>query len=522
MKNCNSTFNKLLDSLSPALAGEEIIEDLEAHPDYPSLLAISEVLERRDIPNAAYQLKTAELHQVPLPFVAHLSSNEGEFALVEAIQDGYFIVSNERWQHHKLSTELFNSSYLGIVLIIDPETVATLQQKRRQKEMTRQLQRLRVPVLISALLLCGLSLLYLNSSYFHTLNWQIIWLSAVKTAGVLISVALLMQSLDVNNPLLQRFCTMGKNMSCNSILSSKGAKLFNTFSWSEIGLLYFVSTGGVLLFYGYTPLLTVLSLLCLPYTFYSIHYQYKAGTWCVLCCIVQGLLWLELFPSLAAWRLPLQLPDAAGVSAILACFAVPTLLWLLVRPYLQMPQQLRNVRKALKTFKYNADLFQKALKAQTRYDHPDASAAIILGNPNADKVITIVSDPFCQPCSRAHETLEQWAAQRDDLQLRVIFLRKKDGHALQEKVVRHLMLLNAQPDKTLVQQALKDWHHQQQKDYDRWAGSYPVNEQVADETVLATQAAWCKHADIRFTPTILIDGYRLPDPYLLQDVKYFL
>lgn len=33
---------------------------------------------------------------------------------------------------------------------------------------------------------------------------------------------------------------------------------------------------------------------------------------------------------------------------------------------------------------------------------------------------------------------------------------------------------------------------------------------------------WCEATRIKVTPTIFIDGYRLPDAYGIEDLQYFL
>jgi hypothetical protein len=36
------------------------------------------------------------------------------------------------------------------------------------------------------------------------------------------------------------------------------------------------------------------------------------------------------------------------------------------------------------------------------------------------------------------------------------------------------------------------------------------------------QKEWCDMAEIAFTPTILVNGYKLPEPYRLDDPKYLI
>jgi protein-disulfide isomerase len=73
-----------------------------------------------------------------------------------------------------------------------------------------------------------------------------------------------------------------------------------------------------------------------------------------------------------------------------------------------------------------------------------------------------------------------------------------------------------------VKQALNDWYRQEWKDYEAWAKLHPVGEEQTEDTSLEKQREWCRMAEVRYTPTILINGYKLPELYSLEDIKYFL
>jgi len=148
--------------------------------------------------------------------------------------------------------------------------------------------------------------LVFHTTYFTNLSWQIILLTLFKTAGLITSILLLIQSIDSNNPLVQVLCQGGGKTDCNAILSSKAAKvpipiaIGIELTWSEVGFFYFAGTWLLLLFGGGSPAiwqaLALLNFISLPYTVYSIYYQARvAKQWCVLCCTVQALLWLEFF-----------------------------------------------------------------------------------------------------------------------------------------------------------------------------------------------------------------------------------
>jgi len=74
----------------------------------------------------------------------------------------------------------------------------------------------------------------------------------------------------------------------------------------------------------------------------------------------------------------------------------------------------------------------------------------------------------------------------------------------------------------LVKQALNDWYEQKQKNYETWAKAYPVALNGVEYHKIDKQNAWCQLAEVTATPTLLLNGYRLPDLYQLPDLKYML
>lgn len=74
----------------------------------------------------------------------------------------------------------------------------------------------------------------------------------------------------------------------------------------------------------------------------------------------------------------------------------------------------------------------------------------------------------------------------------------------------------------MVKKALHDWYEQKQKSYEAWAKVYPVQLDKKEYGKLDKQSAWCKIAEIKATPTFLLNGYCLPETYQLKDIKYLL
>lgn len=204
------------------------------------------------------------------------------------------------------------------------------------------------------------------------------------------------------------------------------------------------------------------------------------------------------------------------------CLLTPVLLWLVIRKLLLKLQQLNPLKEQLRKFKYNSELFNQVLTAQPQFSQPDEKWSIVLGNGKASNIITMVTNPYCPPCAKMHKLLDELIEQNSGIQARIVFTAQNTDDDRQTPVTRHLMALNALPDKTQLKHAIHDWYDQKQKNYETWARAYPVKLIEADYYKLDEQRAWCEMAKVAATPTMLINGYILPSIYQLPDLKYML
>ena len=509
-------------SLKIRLDDQKIYDELLSHPDYPSLLSISDVLTFFKVPNAAYRVEENELENVPCPFIAHTSTHYGDFVLVHQIEKDMVIVSNEKWNKHRFAIAEFKVLFSGTV--ISAESVTQTSAPIRISDL---LMTIKVPLAVTTLVLIFFSAIIFHSNYFTRFNWPLLTLTLYNTAGLITSVLLLIQSVDTNNPLVQKLCQGGGNTNCNAILSSKAAKVFEGLTWSEVGFFYFAGTWFLLLFGGGSTsiwqMLALLNIISLPYTVYSIYYQARvAKQWCILCCTIQALLWLEFISYASSFHLPLASPNIADLSTVFITMLLPATLWVLIKPLLLQIQQLDPLKKQLQKFKYNSELFNKMLTSQPKYAQPDEDCSIVLGNVEAGNVITMVTNPYCPPCANTHKLLHNLLEQNGNLQARIVFTANNTDDDIKTPVSRHLMTLHGLPDKSVVKQALYDWYEQKQKSYESWANAYPAELNEVEYNKINRQKAWCEMAQISATPTILLDGYKLPDGYQLTDLKYML
>ena len=75
-----------------------------------------------------------------------------------------------------------------------------------------------------------------------------------------------------------------------------------------------------------------------------------------------------------------------------------------------------------------------------------------------------------------------------------------------------------------VRKALVDWFNLENKNYNEFAGQYSVSDTLlnAQTNKMELMRDWCINTKIRYTPTIFVNNYQLPDIYTVTDLRYFL
>jgi hypothetical protein len=220
---------------------------------------------------------------------------------------------------------------------------------------------------------------------------------------------LLWYEIDKSNPLLQKVCTGIVKGNSNAILTGKQAKVFSWLSWSEVGFFYFAGSLLTLLFVPNTIILLAwLNMFALPYTMFSVYYQWRvAKQWCVLCLAVQALLVVGAVNVIASNFL-FSLPQFSFllIANSLLLFLLPALLWFTIKPYILSLQQAKNTKREYLRIKFNTEIFNTLLKKQKALTIPADGLGINLGNPAATNSIIKVCNPYCGPCAKAHPKID--------------------------------------------------------------------------------------------------------------------
>ena len=488
-------------------------ESLKAHPEYPSLLATSDVLQNFKIENAALRLNIIQLKEVPTPFMVFLKTDGGKFAVVRSVkEESIEWVQAQNNSIIKESLLSFSTKWDGIVLMAEPSELSGEKDFRSQRK-TEILHTAKRPILLGGLILVIAYILY---SYFSA-NWVSNALLVSKITGSIICSLLLWQSIDSRNPFIQSLCQAGSKINCSSILNSKSAQITTWLNWSDVGFMYFI--GGVLslivlkdeaLFF-----LKITSFLALPYCVWSLYYQgFIAKQWCSLCLIVQLLFLIE---AIVCWYSPVMNIhfDFFATSIV---YLIPALFLLFLKPFFTLSQQVKPLKKELNKFKNNPNLFFSLLHTQEQMPPIDDLKTIDMGSKESEHCLVMVTNPLCQPCARSHEMIEKMIENIPNLGCKIIFTATNDKADLRGEIARKILSLSENAQSL----ALQTWYQSENTNIVNWSKTLPEPIHDQTESILEKHMAWCNKAEISATPTIYLNQYRLPEIYTLHDLELLM
>lgn len=532
----------LLDILNVKVTATTLAKEIEEHPDYPSLLSISDVLNNHGVENMGIRVDPERFAELPCPFITQIRWGKEPanlFTVVKEVNGNiihFFDPEKDRWT--ALAKEGFLKVWSGIALLAEAKDDAGEKdyskkiKAENRKNIIQYLSAFCIPVI--AIVTGLLALVQLGTNALLPFTFSLLTL-----AGVITGALLLWYELDQHNPVLQQICSSGKKVNCGAILQSKASKIWGI-SWSAIGFSYFMGVLLLLLFSGITNpaalfVASWLNITAVPYVVFSVYYQWRvARQWCILCLCVQGLLVLQLATTLlGGWHtlLAFSTIEPGLIISTLTALIIPFIIATLLVPAFQKVKESKQVNIELQKLKHNREIFGALLQKQKMLTTTPDGLGITLGNPNGIYKLIKVCNPYCGPCAKAHQPMEDLLENNPDVQIQILFTATNNEADTKAPPVRHLLAIAEKNEEPIVKQALDDWYLAEKKDYEVFAAKYPMNGGLKQQNAkIEAMKDWCDTTGIEFTPTFFIsmpnDGnettyYQLPSIYSVIDLKYF-
>jgi len=498
-----------------------IQRELESHPDFPSILSLSDSLDKWNIENAALRLDRSRFIELDAPFLTSttLDSNT-EFVIVNKIDGATLSIIDDTGREKKTGLEQFLDIWSGIAIVAEGNKNSGEKDYVKRAAAEKRGTYRTIAITLATLLLIALVNVGRTNISWQEIALTLTCLTGFATCCLLFSIQL---STDDSSP---KICHLaGKSGDCKTVLNSAVSKIAGI-SMAEIGIVYFgISLALLLVPSAPGEMITLLfwcNALAIPYTIFSVVYQWRiVKSWCVLCLAVQSILWINflVLSSKANFELnvlttPYLLPFAT--TALLLVLA-----WVLIKPLIMDKLQVRKWRTQYNQLKNNKEIFSAYLSRQSVMPPlPDNLVPIVVGNPNATHTITVVSNPVCKPCADKHAQLTAILKETTDTKLHILFYSCDQSNHTQVKTVKHFFAL--QEENKDIEEALDRWYSGKTKNYDEWAKNFPVKDIERAAAQIDAHCSWCLEASIQYTPTVFIDGYALPRYYDLEEVALLI
>jgi len=514
--NAYETLRYVIGLLKIKITNRSLKDSFLSHSDVSTMSGLSDILNEFYVPNLAVNIGPTQLSEIPLPAIGYFDIGGGIFVVITKVEE-----DSIEWYHNVLGVKKehiqdFLQKWQGITLLIQPnEKSGEINfNENKKKELS---EKLRIPIItIGLFVFC--SIIFYNNYQNLSFSENVLYYSLllIKITGTFISSLLILYTFDVNNAFVSKLCQMNASTSCRNILDSKEAKIMGLISWSEVGLFYF--GGGLLaLFFlkaDSLQFLKILNFLALPYTIWSVYYQYVvAKQWCLLCLIIQILLWVEFFLGYnnhATFTI-------SSLPLLLSVFLFIPIVWNLLKKSLLKSIATDSIYYSSQKVKFDHKYISTWI--QNKVSLPpffEGMEVIKMGNLNAYHQLLIVLAPNCPNCFHIYSSLKNLLNKSEDFLVIFLLAASMNENDKGGKVVRMILSQNSVKD---MAAALDMWFNDSSNNIDKWCKK--INSKLENEKghyQMNLYMRWMDLAGIVETPSKYLNGSKISNIYSGKDL----
>lgn len=477
-----------------------------SHPNFPSLLAITDSLTQIETENIAANVSFANIDQLPNYFIGILKIESDGFYFIKKNQSN-FVIENEKEVKKVVSSEELEKYWTGIVLIIE-------ENETSQTTISINKSNFIFPFLFTAFVLIAI----FNYNY-HLLDIIFLLISGI---GVFVSIEILKTYFENDQNKESKFCSISENFSCNSIITSKNYAFSKYIEFVDLPIIFF-STAFLSQVLGVNSIYFVgfASLLSFPFLIYSVYLQkFVVKKWCVLCLVISFLMIaMGVLFFINYHNINIQYPNLISTLLLLLLISMS---WFLLKKQLLVSKKNLQKLHTLLRFKRKQDVFSKISDSINNKEEFESLEKIVIGDTTAKNTLTLFLSPSCPHCHTAYKTaIALIKKHKELLKLEVCFNvninNTNNPYLIVYKTI--LSLYNSQNKEYML--ALEDWHIKKQS-LDDWKKTWFFENDFTEENnQIEKQYQWCLDANLNHTPIKIFNANMIPDIYELNELVYF-
>ena len=482
----------------------------QEHPHKYNMYGLKRMLDVYGINSLGVYVGTKDLGELNYPCLLHI---HGDFVIGLNCDN-----DTVTYLHHGKKTtgtiDEFKQMWTGNALVVKETTEAVEPdyKKHRRDEFVSMAKTFSIPMMLIMATVVGIV------SNISVIGLFGIIRIALSLTGVLVCAMLMEKQLFGESRYGDRVCSLFHHADCNSVLDGQMAKIFGI-SWSEMGLGYFIAN---ILLLSLCPVssgfVAMVNWIAMLYGVWSIYYQWRvAKSWCVLCVIVQAIIWaMGITAVLSSFAMPFSVGFAVSIISCMVFAVCIMVIHQYATANVTVKERIQAVQQ-YRALKADGDVAKALFEKSEYYETSINDSSIIFGNPNAKMRITILSNPHCNPCARMHERVERLLSMREnDICVQYIF--SSFNNELEDSS-RYLISCYFDNSKDEALHKFAQWYTKDKLNYKNLVAKerdHIHTPMIEDE--MERHRIWREKTSIIATPTILVNGYKLPEEYELEDV----
>ncbi len=512
-----TTYNFLLSFLEKekiSIDESNFFLQFYSHPEFPSILSISDTLDYFNIINGAINIPFSEIDSVPNRFLGLLKvKNETSQLYFIEEKNGVYLCKNDNLIKNVLKSDLQLIWDNVIILVEKPENTSLLKK----------------PNYISFTLCVFCCVFFLTTLFLFEEKTIYKLFFIFPFFGFILSLYALKDLIGFKSGFLKKICNFSEETDCNFNSSISKWSIFKFLNFSDLSIIHFSSQIVVFFTFLIGDIISeffiiqkIILILSIPLLSLSIYYQkIIQKKWCPICLLIISITIIEII--FIFFFTPKGI-DVCLNSTLLFCFLflLLAILWIKLKKLLFKLKQLKEFQIQGIRLMRNFKIFKTTLilneKHNSIYSNP-----IILGNNESKTEITFITNPFCKYCQKNHEILKQILNKNNqNTKVNLILKRNFANENEEERVLINSLFqtyLNLGQEKFI--DAFNFWFDN--NDFNKWIKKHEIKIDLNYVTSISNdQNNWCLENKLSHTPIILINGYKYPDSHPIETLPFLM
>jgi hypothetical protein len=479
---------KFLKANKIPVAKDWLQKTIESHPDFPSLLCISETLNIAGIYCIAHKIEISSINGISLPALFHMQN------------DNIIVITNKKSFTEKLLSEI-----TGIVINVHSINLSSLYKSEVNKE--RKINQTRfIAIALTTLLL---TILFFEQN------------KIANTIMVLCSIAGLYICFQIfwkengNAAMWANTACKALGDGCDKVFKSTLSKGILGVKIVDAAIVYFFTLLLFSILEDNLLLIYYAILLAIPIIIFSIIYQKtKVKGWCALCLIVGLIVFIQV---LLVWYTKEIFYNKLTLSNVIhfGIYGLISFVWFQYKFFYKLKEQ--NIQTTIDYQKIRRDAknFISLLQSEKTVKYLETNTEMIFGNVFAPLQILIVCQPYCIPCANTHKQIDEVIKNhRENICLRIVWLANNESSV---KAVSLIFDVVSSQTKENALLKVEEWFSLM--NYERYLNNNIISTNQRNSKInIDEQNEWVTQNKIVVTPTIFINNHQIPKIYTIEDI----